>query len=195
MRKIMHLATMFAVSIAIAQTPSRSYVDGLLVSESDPKMRVQIAPDFEYLGPETFLLGDTHEAERHHFVRRDGKDVTALLVLQFERILDGVPGKYEFEIPPEAYLAGSNYRFARDPIRLGSHDYVHNTWAFDTRKSARENPGKESDRTLRILSRNGYMLEKPTAVISWAMNMIYNVFCQRMEKDLIRWFSAMCGRS
>ena len=40
--------------------------------------------------------------------------------------------------------------------------------------------------------RKGNILENPTAVINWAKNMIYSVFCQGMEKDLIRWFNAMC---
>lgn len=131
----------------------------MLISGSDPEMSVRIAPGFEYLGPETFLLGGTHEAERHHFVKTDGHEVTALLVFQFERILDGVPGRYEFNIPPEESIAGSNYRFASQPVRLGSHDYVHNTWAFDTRRSARENPGRESDRTLKLLDKDGYDID------------------------------------
>lgn len=122
-------------------------------------MRVRIAPGFEYLGPESFLLGETHEAERHHFVKRDVNEVTALLVFQFERILDGVPGQYEFNIPPEEHIAGSNYRFASQPVRLGAHDYVHNTWAFNTRESARNNPGRESDRTLRVLDEHGYRID------------------------------------
>ena len=121
-------------------------------------MNVRIAPEFEYLGPETFLLGETHEAERHHFVKHDANEVTGLLVFQFERILDGVPGKYEFNVPPEEHIAGSNYRFSSQPVRLGSQDYVHNTWAFNTRQSAQENPGKESDRTLKMLEKHGYSI-------------------------------------
>jgi len=144
---------------ACGQTALRSFNDGVLISKADPAMSVRIASDFEYLGPESFLLGETHEAERHHFVRRDAGEVTALLVFQFERILDGVPGQYQFNIPPEEHIAGSNYRFAPKRIRLGSHDYIHNTWAFNTRESARENPGKESDRTLRLLEGRGYKLD------------------------------------
>lgn len=143
---------------ACGTIPLRSFGDGILRSQTDPEMSVRIDPAFEYLGPETFLLGETHEAERHHFVELDGDEVTALLVFQFERILDGVPGQYEFNIPPEEHLAGSNYRFASQPIRLGLHDYVHNTWAFNTRESAVQNPGKESDRTLRLLERRGYKI-------------------------------------
>lgn len=157
-RRAAVIMVLFAV-YACGPAPLRTFDDGLLISSSDPAMTVRIASDFEYLGPESFLLGETHEAERHHFVKRDGNEVTALLVFQFERILDGVPGKYEFNVPPEEYIAGSNYRFSSEPVALGSHNYVHNTWAFDTRESARKNPGKESDRTLRLLESRGYSIE------------------------------------
>ena len=145
--------------MACVSTPSRSFSDGLLESSASPVMSVRIASDFEYLGAEVFILAETHEAERHHFIKRDDDEVTALLVFQFERILDGVPGRYEFSIPPDEHIAGSNYRFARQPVRLGQHDYVHNTWAFNNRESARENPGRESDRTLRKLDEHGYRLD------------------------------------
>lgn len=153
------LYIVLAAVYACGPAPLRSFDDGLLTSRADPEMSVRIASDFEYLGPDKFLLGETHEAERHHFVERDGNEVTALLVFQFERILDGVPGKYEFNVPPQEHIAGSNYRFASAPVILGSHDYVHNTWAFDTRESARKNPGKESDRTLRLLDARGYRID------------------------------------
>ena len=164
MRKFRPLAAVMALLPALlavcacSPTALRSFDSGLLLSKADPAMKVRIDPAFEYLGPETFMLGDSHEAERHHFVRRDANDVAALLVFQFERILDGVPGQYEFDVPPEEHLAGSNYRFSAQPVRLGSDDYVHNTWAFSNRESAEQNPGKESDRTLRLLEEHGYQL-------------------------------------
>lgn len=159
MRKLAITFVILLATHVYGASSLRSFDDGRLLSLADPAMTVQIAAEFEYLGPETFLLGETHEAERHHFVILEGDEVTAMLVFQFERILDGVPGQYEFNIPPEEHIAGSNYRFALDPVRLGSHEYVHNTWAFNTRESARENPGKESDRTLQLLESHGYRID------------------------------------
>lgn len=155
---LVSIIALLAVFACVA-TPLRSFSGGVLVSESAPEMSVRIAADFKYLGPDTFLLGQTHEAERHHFVRLDDDEVTALLVFQFERILDGIPGQYEFNIPPDEHIAGSNYRFAQQPVQLGLHDYVHNTWVFNTRESARNNPGRESDRTLELLDKRGYRLD------------------------------------
>ncbi len=157
-KKSVIVITLLAV-YGCGPTPLRTFDNGLFVSRADPAMRVRVAPDLEYLGADEFVLGGTHAAERHHFLRRDGDEVTALLTFQFEQILPGVPGRYEFNIPSAEHLAGGNYRFAAEPVRLGSHDYVHNTWAFDTRASARENPGKESDRTLQLLDAHGYRID------------------------------------
>lgn len=141
---------------------ARSFGNGLFVSEADPAMRVRIAPGFDYLGQDNFLLGvaGTHAVERHHWVRANERnEVRALITFQFESILPGVEGQYQFTIPPARSIAGGNYRFSPERVRLGSHDYVHNTWAFDTRKSAAENPGKESAQTLALLARHGYTID------------------------------------
>ena len=52
-----------------------------------------------------------------------------------------------------------NYRFSLKRVRLGADDYVHNTWAFNNRESAQNNPGRESDRTLKLLEEKGLSLE------------------------------------
>lgn len=148
-----------ALTACVAQ-PLRHFGDGVFVSEAHPPMQVRIDAGFEYLGQDNFLLGEggTHGVERHHWVRSEQGQVSAMIVFQFEQILDGVEGQYEFSVPPEKYIAASNYRFAPGLVRLGEHDYLHNTWAFDTRVSAIANPGKESDQTLKLLAARGYTI-------------------------------------
>ena len=77
-----------------------------------------------------------------------------MIIFQFERMLDGVEGSYEFSIPGGEFIAGSNYRFSPHPVRLGDQEYVHNTWAFDNRVSATKNPDAESARTLTLLAKH-----------------------------------------
>lgn len=143
-----------------SSTPAaRSFGNGIFVSEADPYMKVRIAPGFDYLGQDNFLLGarGTHAVERHHWIRTGERDeVAALITFQFERILPGVEGRYEFTIPPPRSIAGGNYRYSPQRVRLGRHAYVHNTWAFDIRRSAAEAPGRESAHTLDLLARHGY---------------------------------------
>lgn len=112
----------------------------------------------QYLGSDTFLIKGTHEAKRYHWARHDGRRVTSMITIQHERILDGVEGQYEFNIPPEKYLGGSNYRFSAEPVQLWGHEWVHNTWAFDADQSAAENPGKEAERTALLLTQHDLVM-------------------------------------
>lgn len=152
---------------ACTTPPLRSYDDGLFVSRADPAMRVRIDERFQYLGSDAFMLGTTHEVQRHHWVTTEDGRVTALLQMQFEGIVDGAEGKYEFNVPPPKLIAGSNYRFAPEPVRLGDHDYVHNTWAFDKVAGAQEAPGRESDRTLQLLAAAGYEIDSDLVMARW----------------------------
>lgn len=122
-------------------------------------MRLTIPTEFRPLGRLEFALEDTAWVDRHLFAVVDGTSIQRLIILQFEGFLDGVDGAYSFAVPPAEQVAGSNYRFSPSPVRLGASDWVHNTWAFDHRASAEENPGRESDRTLELLAELGLRLE------------------------------------
>lgn len=130
----------------------------LLAACTTPAPTVDAAAGLHYLGSDTFLIKGTHEAKRHHWARHDGRVVSSMITIQHERILDGVEGKYEFNIPPPKYLGGSNYRFDPAPAQLWGHEWVHNTWAFDADKSAAENPGREADRTAQLLAEHGLVM-------------------------------------
>jgi len=152
--------TLLAASAGMcAEDAVRSFDDGVFVSEADPVMRVRIDPVFKYLGSDQFILKEVASVDRHHWVKATNGEVQALIVIQFEGYLDGIDGRYRFSLPAEENIAGSNYRFSPEAVHLGDHDYIHNTWAFDNRANAIENPGAESDRTLTFLAKHGYRIE------------------------------------
>jgi hypothetical protein len=135
----------------------------LLTCHAEPAVRLPIPGGFRFLGGLVFDLGEKARVDRRLLARVEGDRVEALLVLQFEGFLPGVEGRYAFSIPPADQLAGSNYRFSPEPVGLGGQRWVHNTWAFDNAAAARENPGYESDRTIRFLADQG--LELPSQLI------------------------------
>jgi hypothetical protein len=49
-----------------------------------------------------------------------------------------------------------NYRFTLESVRLGDHDYIHNTWFFDAAAPVQDEPEKEWAHTVRLLNRHGY---------------------------------------
>ena len=144
---------------AVETSGQRRFIDGLFRSEARPKVRIRVEPRLEYVGSFDFVLKKKAAVQRHHWVEvKDGR-VESVLIFQFEGFLPGVLGSYRFKIPEGAAIAGSNFRFSPAPLRLGSHEFIHNTWAFDQRAQVRSSPGAEADRTLRFLEERGYRVD------------------------------------
>lgn len=152
------IVVLCAAFAATASAAERRVENGVFVSDAMPELRLRVAPRFEYLGATAFVLKNKADVERHHWVTTQDGHVTAMVVLQFEGLRDGVEGSYRFEIPEPGSQAGSNYRFAPERVRLGKHDFVHNTWAYDNGRSIRENPDAETAHTARLLEERGYTL-------------------------------------
>ena len=152
------LAVLLLPTVALAQEQPRRYVEGgIFLSEAKPVLVVQIENRFEYLGNDEFVLKEAASVDRHHWVDIEDGRVQALIVFQFEGLLEGVDGQYQFDIPEE--LAGSNYRFSPQLVKFGDHEFVHNTWAFDNAASAKSDPEAESARTLEFLKSKGYEMD------------------------------------
>ncbi len=130
----------------------------LFVSEAMPALELPIPEGCDYLGRLEFPIKDQAWSDRHLFARADGRRIERLVVLQFEGFLPEIEGRYGFSIPRSDQVAGSHYRFSPERIELGGYGYVHDTWAFDHRANAAENPGLESERTLRHLESEGWEL-------------------------------------
>lgn len=151
------------VCLSSAQTANaedhRSVSDGIFVSKTTPPLRLRVNEDFKYLGNASFILKDIADVDRHHWVSADDSEVTAMVILQFEGLRDGIDGKYQFGIPEGTDIAGSNFRFSPTRLYLGDDQYVHNTWAYDNGESIRKNPGAEPTHTARLLAEHGYTMK------------------------------------
>jgi hypothetical protein len=141
--------------IAATQPASHREVHGrLLRSSTLPKIAILVDDGFVYAGKSSFVLKEKAQVERFHFVQVEEKLIQRMIVVQFEGFLEGIEGSYRFGVP--SVLAGGDYRFSPEPIPLGGHDYIHNTWAFDLVANMRSNPGNESGYTYRLLHEAGY---------------------------------------
>ena len=152
-------AVLFAAVIPVvaAAQPVRTFNDGQFVSPADPALEVRIAPEFDYLGSDSFTLKDRAAVERHIWVKAPDGEVEALIIFQFEGLIDGIEGAYSFGIP-EGGTQLHNYNMDPERARVGALDFVHSTWAFDNLASARDAPEAESARTVRLMAENGLKL-------------------------------------
>ncbi len=130
----------------------------IFASSATPKITWRLPEDFRHLGSIRFPLKEVAWVERQLFARMDNGRIERLMMLQFEGYMDGVDGSYSFGIPGDEGLAGSNYRFSPQRVRLGPFDFVHNTWAFDHGANVRENPEAEGDHTVRFLEERDWRL-------------------------------------
>ena len=146
-----------AAEVELPVSPSRTFdaESRIFRSEAEPRIALRIVPGYRYLGRLEFPLGESALVDRHYWVDAEGGKIRRLIVFQFEGFLPGVEGQYRFSLPKPESQGGSNYRYSATGIRLGGREYIHNTWAFDHEASAREGPGKESDRTLRFFAKHG----------------------------------------
>lgn len=147
---------LFIIVASPANPAERGFEDGVFVSDAMPELRLRVDPRFEYIGASSFVLKEIADVERHHWVTTKNGKVTAMIILQFEGLRDGIDGGYKFEIPNPAEIAGSNYRYAPERVELGGLEFVHNTWAWDNGRSIRENPGSEPAHTARLLAEHEY---------------------------------------
>jgi hypothetical protein len=151
-----------AASCATASEKQESdrFLDGAtLVSFRAPALRITPAIGFTYVGETKTIIKQMAQAERHHWVIKDGGKVRALLIAQFEGFLDDVSGRYQYAAPTTEE-GGSNFLFTTGPLALGGVDFVHNTWALDFVENAKENPGTEAPATLALLESEGLNIDE-----------------------------------
>jgi len=140
--------------------PTRSFDAGVFTSTELPAISIRLPEEYIYAGQTAFVLGDEEaEVDRHHFLTVDQRgSMDRLVVLHFETIMPGNDMTFNYGIPAPAGRAGPDYRFSPAPVRLGEHEYIHNTWFFDATANIRENPDRELARTAELLADRGYQL-------------------------------------
>lgn len=151
-------AALFAASPPEAE-PERRFRDGVFTSSALPEISIRVDDAFLYLGATTFELHAEARVDRHHWVDlgADGR-VERMLIFHFEGFLPESGETYRYRIPPADRAAGADFRFTREPVRLGDADYIHNTWFFDAREKIAASPERELARTAELLADRGLEL-------------------------------------
>lgn len=146
-------------SPAFEPPPERHFADGLFTSSKLPSVSIRVDEGFQYVGATTFELAGEAVVDRHHLVDigPNGR-VERILILHFEGFLPESEETYRYRIPSGENATGPDARFTLEPVRLGDHDYIHNTWFFSAQENINANPERELDRSSRLLKDHGYTL-------------------------------------
>ncbi len=139
-------------------TDARRVENNILHSAEAPSMTLNPADGFVYAGSVKLPIKNVADAERYHWIIEEDGRIAKLIIAQFEGFFDEVDRTYNILLP-ETDLSGGNYKFTPETVMLGGKEFVHNTWAFDNARSARENPDLEAAATLNLLKSKGYTLD------------------------------------
>lgn len=138
---------------------NRYFKNGVFVSEAQPKISIRLPEAFVYVGQTAFILEEKALVDRHHFLDADANgNISRLVILHFESFLPTNDSIITYRPPEPPRHAGPNYRFTLEPVRLGKHEYIHNTWFFDAATAVQDQPDKELGHTARLLAQHGSTL-------------------------------------
>ena len=145
------LAAVTSCLATAAQAPERKVVNNnIIISDHDPKVRIELPKSVWYVGVDRFLLQDIAECELYAFVEIDDqKNVQRLYWIQFENYLPSKPDlHHQYDSPRHITIGG--FRFYVD------------TWARRTNENI--TAGSDEDHIVALILSQGYKM--PAGMIS-----------------------------
>jgi hypothetical protein len=142
----------FAICLAAAaQVPERKVVNNnIIISDHDPKVRIELPNSVWYVGVDRFVLLDIADCELYAFVEVDDqKNVQRLYWIQFEDYLPSKPDlQHHYESPRHMTIGG--FRFYVD------------TWVKRTNENI--TAGSDEDHIMALILSRGYQM--PSGMMS-----------------------------
>lgn len=91
------------------KSPERKADGNVIISEREPKIRIELPQSVQYVDADRWVLYDMADCELHAFVEADGqKNVQRLHWVQFEGYLPSKPDlKHRYNSPPHATMVAS----------------------------------------------------------------------------------------
>ncbi|MGI9551460.1 MAG: hypothetical protein ACR2MT_09690 [Aurantibacter sp.] len=137
---------------------SRSVSDNLLRSKGLPEIQLKVADEFKFIGNFEFeIIASSNEYPAEMI----GKAVAAGERFVFAAVNSEHEIEKLFVVQFEGFLATNNfiynYNFDKAEI-IGANKYRHNTWFYNAKESAKENPEGEGAKTQGFLEEKGLKL-------------------------------------
>ena len=103
---------LFRCSFAVAaNVPERKVENNVIISERDPKVRIELPKSVQYVGADRWILYGIADCELHAFVDADRqRNVQRLYWVQFEGYLPTKPElKHKYDSPQHAKISGIDF--------------------------------------------------------------------------------------
>jgi hypothetical protein len=127
-----------------ADAPERKVENNIIISERDPKVRIELPKSVQYVGADRWVLYGIADCELHAFVEADDhQNVQRLYWIEFESYL---PSK------PDLHHTYDSRRHAT----IGGLDFYVDTWVKLTNE--RITPGSDEQHIQSLIHRKGFKL-------------------------------------
>src|SRR5260370_25752372 len=106
------IAVLVSVSLAVqAKAPERRVENNVIISERDPKVRIELPKSVRYVGADRWVLYGIADCELHAFVEVDSEwNVERLYWVQFEGYLPTKPKlKHRYDSPRHVTISGLDF--------------------------------------------------------------------------------------
>jgi len=142
-KRIVILLTVAAGSLGTAASaPERKVENNVVISEHDPKVRVELPKSVQYVGADRWVLYGIADCELHAFVEADSEqNVQRLYWVQFEGYLPSKPNLHH------------RYDSARHAT-IGGLDFYVDTWVKLTNEKI--TPGSDEEHIEALIRAHGY---------------------------------------
>jgi len=144
LKQILVVVLFWGGLVAQIKSPKRKVEGNVIISEHDPKVRIQLPKSVQYVGADRWVLYGVADCELHAFVEADGqKKVQRLYWVQFEGYVPTRPElKYEYDSQRHA--------------KIGGLDFYVDTWVRPN--EAETQPGSDLERIEALVQAKGYKL-------------------------------------
>jgi hypothetical protein len=141
------LAKALALSVSLLalspySRPERQVQGQVLTSSHDPAVQITFAPQFKYVGGQTFLLYGVAEAEQHLYVQaRSNGQVQRFYWIQFEHYLPD--NKQQYNYP------------SKRTTDVGGLSFIHDSAVFSDYAGANRDPDSDGGKARSLLTKSG----------------------------------------
>ena len=134
--------------------PQREVNGNILVSSDLPALRMEVSPEFDYVGSFDFTLKGIAYGTRYIFVEADSdRQVKRLVIAQFEGFLPNNDHTYGYNLSSAEPMAGYPFR--------------GNPYAYSNQAAEKNAPDAEAAKTVRFLRKKGYRFADIWRMYRW----------------------------
>jgi hypothetical protein len=138
------------LAAAQAKRPERKVEANRIVSERDPRVKIELPKTVQYAGADRWVLYDIADCELHVFVEADGSNVRRLYWVQFEGYVPTKPElKHQYNSPRHATIGGL--------------DFYVDTWS--RANGAETKPGSDREHIEALIRAKGYQMPPGMAYV------------------------------